>query len=604
MALALLAALPAGAGEPATETAAPHLAVLPPVAPWDGASRALALPADHPWATPFEASGQVASPPLAETLAWLDRLAAATPHIVRVDLGTSPEGRPLALYVASAEGAATPAALAANGRPTLFAHAGIHGGEIDGKDAGMMLLRDLTVLDRLPGLLDEVNLLFLPVLNVDGHERRSPFGRINQRGPAVTGWRTNARNLNLNRDFTKLDAPETRILVQALRDWAPDLWLDLHVTDGLDYRYDVTFGWNGRHGASPAIARWLDETLRPAVSADLSRSGHTPGPLILGPGEDPTAGVFDWTASPRFSNGYGDVAHVPAVLVENHSLKPFDRRVLGTRVLLESVLRCLAASGDGLARAAAEDRARRPAEVVLGFGVRPDAGRSLVFEGIGWRRAPSEVSGGERVEWTGEPLDLEVPLVTLDQPVATARRPVAYWIPPAWDDVIGTLAAHGVVYETLAAPRVVALERLRLEDPVFEDLPFEGHVRVTATPVVEVRTETWPAGTVRVPTDQPLGDLAVVLLEPEAPDSLFQWGFFHEVLARTEYAESYVLEPLAERMLAEDPQLAAEFRQRLRTDPELAGDPQARLQFFYERSPYFDARWRLYPVARERAAGR
>ena len=594
-----------GPGENAGESTgeAPHLAVLPPAPTWDGASRALAMPADHPWATPFEVSGLVASPPLAETLAWLDRLAAAAPEIERVDLGASPEGRPLALYVASAEGAATPKALAANGRPTLFAHAGIHSGEIDGKDAGMMLLRDLTVLDRLPGLLEGVNFLFLPVLNVDGHARRSPYGRINQRGPVETGWRTNARNLNLNRDFAKLDATETRILVRALREWRPDLYLDLHVTDGLDYRYDVTFGWNGGHGGSPSIVSWLDRALRPAVSADLRDAGHTPGPLILGAGDDPTEGIYDWTASPRFSNGYGDLVHLPTVLVENHSLKPFDRRVLGTRVLLESTLRTLAREAEGLERATAADRARRPSPVPLGFGLRPDAGRTLAFEGIGWRREASEISGAERVVWTGEPVDLEVPLVTIDRPVATAERPVAYWIPPAWTEVIEVLAAHGVVLETLAEPRTAELEHLHFGEPAFEETPFEGHVRVTAPIVATERlTESWPAGSVRVPTDQPLGDLAVVLLEPEATDSLFQWGFFDEVLDRAEYAEAYVLEPLAERMLADDPELAAEFHQRLEADEAFRDDPRARLHWFYERSPYYDARWRLYPVARERGA--
>ena len=202
-----------------------------------------------------------------------------------------------------------------------------------------MLLRDLTVGGRHGGLLDHAHFLFVPILNVDGHERFSPFNRMNQRGPRQMGWRTNRRNLNLNRDFAKLDTPEVRALVAAIERWQPDLYLDLHVTDGADYQYDITYGWNPPHGWSPAIASWLDEVLRPAVDHELEAWGHVPGPLVLvANNRDLSGGFLGWTAGPRFSNGYGDARHLATVLVENHSLKPFDQRVLGTYVLLASAL--------------------------------------------------------------------------------------------------------------------------------------------------------------------------------------------------------------------------------------------------------------------------
>jgi hypothetical protein len=144
----------------------------------------------------------------------------------------------------------------------------------------------------------------------------------------------------------------------------------------------------------------------------------------------------------------------------------------------------------------------------------------------------------------------------------------------------------------------------RIEDAELARQPYEGHVRVSGRPVAERRRETFPPGSVRVATDQPLGDLAVLLLEPGSPDSFFQWGFFLECLQRTEYAEPYALEPLAESMLASDPELRSAFRKRLEEDPEFAGDPRARLRWFYRRTSYFDERWKLYPVAREPAPAR
>ncbi len=367
----------------------------------------------------------------------------------------------------------------------------------------------------------------------------------------------------------------------------------------MDFQYDVTWGFNGRHGWSPAIAGWLEERLAPALARQLDDMGHTPGPLFFPlDRDDQTKGVIEWTGSPRFSNGYGDARHLATVLVENHSLKPYRRRVLGTRVLLESVLRTLAEHGTGLRRATAADRALRPDRLILSWKVGGEPGR-MSLAAIEQLRVESEVAGGEVTRWTGRPLTLEVPKVVMSAPAATAQAPVAYWVPPGWPEVVDRLEAHGIRIERVHEERELEVEMYRVDGAELADEPFEGHVRVTAEPVLERRRQRFPAGSVRVDLDQPLGLLAALLLEPASPDSFFQWGFFLEVLQRTEYAEAYVMAPTAERMLEADPELAAEFRRALEEDEELAGDPRARLRWLYRRSPWFDERWNLYPVARE-----
>lgn len=574
-------------------------AELPPDLPWEGRSRVLALDPGEEWATPFERSGQVATPGYDETVAWLRGLCERAPELSLVSIGRSLEGRDVWMVVASAEGHADPAALREGGKPTLFVHAGIHAGEIDGKDAGMMLLRDLTVRAVEPELLADANLLFVPILNVDGHERTSAFGRANQRGPVEMGWRTNARNLNLNRDFAKLDTAGARAVVYVLRDWQPDLYLDVHVTDGADYQYDVTLGWNGRHAWSPAIAGWLDDVYRPAVHRELEQWGHVPGPLVFV--RDPLdleQGIVDWTASPRFSNGYGDLCHVPTVLVENHSLKPYDRRVLGTYVLLRASLRLLASERDALRRAVAADQERRPDPVPLAW--RPgDERREMEFLGVAAEAVESPLTGLPYPRWLGEPVTRTVPVVTTDRPAAVAARPSAYWIPPTYPEVLERLGWHGVRMTRLDEPRDVEVELSRVVAHELAGAPFEGRVRVTATTARERRVVRYPAGSARVSTDQPLGDLVVALLEPDGPDSFFQWGFFHAVLQRTEYVEPYVMEPLAQRMLAADPSLRAAYEERLQNDEELADDPRARMEWLYRRTPYADDQHGLIPVGRE-----
>jgi len=572
--------------------------VLPPLIPWNGASRALMLPATDRWVTPSEATQFRTTPRYDETVAYLRRLVAAAPQLKMLSLGKSAEGRDLWLVVASKEGASTRDALRRNGRPTLFAQGGIHAGEIDGKDAGLMLLRDMTVRGTKRELLDRANLLFVPIFNVDGHERFTRYSRINQRGPEESGWRTNARNYNLNRDYVKADTEEMRAMLHALVTWQPDLYIDLHVTDGADYQYDVTYGWNPKEGHSPAIASWLDAKFRPNVDRGLQQMGHVPGPLVFT--DDPLAGLAGGITDPRLSNGYGDARQLPSILVENHSLKPYDQRVLGTYVFLEHALRAIGADPQGLRNAIASDRARREDPVAMAWKEDPNATSPIIdVLGIASRKTLSPISGGVRTEWLGKPVTNRAPYRQQTAIVTSAPRPKAYWIPAAWREVVAMLDLHGIQYERLAAPRDVDVTMDRFDEPKYAAQQFEGRVRVTANATPEKRREHYLAGSVRVPTDQPLGTLAVLLLEPSSPDSLFQWGFFNSILAPTEYVESYIMEPMAERMLAEDPKLADEFRAKIESDEKFRGDARARLQWLYERTPWYDERARLYPVGRE-----
>jgi len=576
---------------------------LPPAPAWHGASEALLAKSGDPWITPAEKMNLLDSPGYDETVAWLQKLCRATPLVRMVPFGHTAEGRTLYLAVATREKEFTARALRAGGKPTLLAQAGIHAGEIDGKDAGLMLLRDIAFGGKA-ALLDHANFLFVPVFNADGHERSSEWNRPNQRGPVHQGWRTTAQNLNLNRDYVKADAPEMQAMLQLLADWQPSLYFDLHVTDGIDYAYDITYGYHGWDGAfawSPHSAAWLDQTLRPAVDAALKSNGHLPGPLIFGANNrDLTEGILVGHGDPRFSNPYGDLRHLPTILVENHSLKPYRQRVLGTYVLLESTLKVLGARGAELRQAIVADSAARPATIPMNWGDTPGEKVTIDFQGIAYEEYLSPASGVKEVRWLGVPKLYPKLPVQLDKPGVMLNRPKAYWVPVTKPEVIARLRLHGIAFETIPAAKTVPVTLYRLVDPKAAAEPFEGHFPITTGVREESRTETFPAGSVRVSTDQPLGDLAVVMLEPQSRDSLLAWGFFNEILQRTEYIEAYVVAPLAEKMLADDPPLKAEFDAKLAADGKFAADPTARLQWFYARSKFYDDRYLLYPVGLER----
>lgn len=570
---------------------------LPPAPAWSGASEKLVVPATHKWITPSEKTGLTATPTYDETVAFLKKIDKAS-ALVRVEtFATTPQGRKLVDVVVTKDGETLDPA-----KPVFLIQAGIHSGEIDGKDAGLMLIRDICFNGR-DDLIDKVNIVFVPVFNADGHERSTPYSRPNQRGPVSQGWRNTAQNLNLNRDYMKADAPEMIGLLGLIAKYDPSFYIDLHVTDGMDYQYDITYGfdgWDGLYADSPAIGAWLDKTYRPKADAALKAAGHIPGPLIFARDEFDLSKGLDFNAfAPRFSNPYGDLRRLPAVLVENHSLKPYRQRVLGTYVLLEATLKALASDGKSLKVAIASDRALRPKIVDANWQTKAAPIATWDFLTIKSEQVASPASGAMVTRWNGKPGPVVKTPVYGSEPGAKLSIPKAYWIPATKPDVIARLKAHGVAMEAIKKAQTVEVDMIRLGG-FKTSAPSEGHVPVVATGLThETRKETYPPGSVRVSTDQSLGALAAYLLEPESEDSFFAWGFFDEILQRVEYMEPYAIAPMAERMLANDPKLTAEFEKRLKDDEAFAASPRRRLQFFYERSPFYDDRYLLYPVGRE-----
>ena len=574
----------------------PHL---PPLGSWSGASEQL-LEKEKSILTPAERTGLSATPSFGETIAYIHKIAGRSPYVRLKSLGTSSQAHHIFMVVASSEGERDASAIIANGKPTILLQAGIHSGEIDGKDAGLMLLRDIVQGKEL-SLLQNANILFIPILSADGHNRMSEFNRVNQRGPEVMGWRTNSQNLNLNRDYTKLQTPSMKSVVQVINEYQPDLYVDLHVTDGEDYQYDITYGFNPTFTAqSPAIATWLTNTLRPKVDKDLTQNGHIPGPLVFAiDKKDFAKGIAGWTASPRYSNGYGDFRHLPTVLVENHSLKPYRQRVLGTYVLIKSMIELLSTEHQSLKTAIQKDKASRPRSLVLDWQYAKDADY-IPFKGIEYQNYHSDITGQQEVRWLGKPKHYDkLPIFWQKDAKVKVKVPKAYIVPVQYQSIIERLQLHGIQMQTVSKERYRKqkhYQQYRVTDYQFEQQPFEGHTRVAANFTLENVHVRVPKDSVLITTDQDLGRLVVALLEPKGPDSFFAWGYFNSIFQRTEYIENYAVIPIAQRMMKEDPKLKAQFEQKLAADPAFAQDPKARLDYFYKRSPYYDKTYLQYPI--------
>jgi len=574
-------ALPSHAATPAP------IDPLPPVIDWqpDEVVASRSVPAQ--WLTPVERSSFVDSPSQAETLAFLRRMADQSPWLQVETFGRSSQGREL-VYVRASK--STGAAGAHSDRPVVMVQGGIHAGEIDGKDAGMMLLRDIAFGGR-DALIDDVDLVFVPVLNVDAHAAASPLGRPSQRGPSHKGARTSAQGLDLNRDYTRLASPEVSAVVALLQRFDPALYIDVHVSDGPDYQYDVTWafaGW-GTHARSRRTAEWLMTRWSDDARAALQARGHQPGIYPSWMDENvPTRGLRISHESPRYSTGYGDFIGVPTVLVENHRFKPYRQRVLGTYALIEQSLRSVARDDKRIAQAKAEDRAARPATIAVRWERDPVPLETVAFKGYRYEHYLSPASGARELRWTGEPTELSLPLHGT-RVTAAAAIPEAWWIPAGNPEMVAALGAHGIRTDTLAAPRTLELETVQMANGQQRD----GFVR-------SQRRITLALGSTRVLADQPLRLLAAALLEPQSQDSLLASGRFDAALPEESPLPRHLLAPMADAMMRSRPALRAVFEQRLADDAAFAADPQARLRWWEQQSEYMQrARW-TYPVYAER----
>lgn len=569
----------------------------------------VAMSQDASWTTPAETAHFKTTPNYADVHAYLQRLAAAAPDTLKFTrFGVSPEGRDLMLVIAASGGEFTPEAARKSGKQILLVQAGIHAGEIEGKDAGLMLLRDLTVAKKLPHLLDHAIVLYEPIFNVDGHENSSPYNRINQDGPASMGFRATAQNLNLNRDYLKADAPEMRDWLVMFRAWLPDFFIDVHTTDGADYQYDLTWYTEDWGSLDPAVLAWQNTALKQRIFPQTEKRGHLLSPYLeLKDHRDITKGIVNFGSGPRFSTGYVALQNRAALLVETHMLKPYETRVRATYDLLVEVLNEFNAHPGTLRRAvetADRNTVARAAKTGVEFPVAfktTDTPEMFTLKGVDFTQTHSDISNDV---WThydpAKPRTMHVPFWRDLVPSKMVTLPAAYIVPAGWTQVLEKLAQHGLDVEKLKRPVTLDVQRYRLDDPVWATEPFEGrHMLRSFQANTESATVEFPAGSAIVPMDQRAANVAVNLLEPDAPDSLLRWGFLDAMFEQKEYGDARVLEKLARDLMAKHPALKAEFDAKLANDKAFAADPQARLEFFYRHSPWYETQnVGIYPVTR------
>jgi len=550
-------------------------------------------------------------------------LARAWPEAVNsFEYGRSGEGRPMRALVVSRTGALTAEQIRARGIPLLMLQGGIHPGESDGKDAGFIALREMLGGSAAAGVLEKIAILFVPAFNTDGHERTGRWNRPNQVGPEETGWRTTSVNLNLNRDYTKADAPEMRAMLRLIDTWDPLVCADLHVTDGADFEPDISLQVEPINQGDPDL-RDSAVSLRDRLIDRLAQLGSLP--LNFYPDfaktDDPSSGFALTVYSPRFSTGYFPQRNRYTVLVETHSWKKYEHRVKVTFNTIVSLAELAADRGrewlelclkaDETAKALGGrdvtldyvTRWREPSRAGTAVDQRDDAGaRTIEFRGYAYTRNQSAISGDLVTVYDPKtPQIWRVPMRDAVKPLLVVRAPGAGYVVPVGfaPEIAPRLEAHGIKTVELKGRRTgVRVNVFRATEVKFSAAPFEGRMRAQIDGAWAVAVTHIEAGALFVPITQKLARLVAALFEPQAPDSLAAWGFFNACFEQKEQMEPYVAEQIAAQMLAADPALRAEFTAKLEADPYFAASPGDRLEFFLRRHASWDERYNLYPVMR------
>jgi len=487
-----------------------------------------------------------------------------------------------------------------NEKIKLFINAGIHSGESEGMDAGFLFLRDLLVNSFAQKWLDDVEVYFVPVFNVEGLQRFSPYNRINQNGPEQMGWRTNALNLNLNRDFLKADAPEMRAWLTVFHRIKPDFLVDCHTTDGADYQYTITYSLGNHPLFDDTLRNFLNAKLIPYLKDNLDKSGYLTAPYVVFRNwHNPRSGLVRDIASPHLTHGYTLMYDIPSLLVETHMLKPYELRVDGTERLLLYLTQWLIENKKEFKKKLSIAQSKdicKAEKKILPLDIEIDFKDSTMvdFLGYAYDSIKSEVTGQYYLRYNREkPETWKIPYYGKWVITSSTNLPYAYVIPAQYGELVKILSYHNIQVLTLKTNENVKCKTYYLHNVSFPTSPYEGRFQPTYEVIEKDTILEVKKGSYVVPLCQKGWRVLAYLLEPASSYSFLKWGFFNSIFEQKEYGEVYVLEPLAAEMI-KDPAIKSAFENWKKQHPKASRYEQ--LNWFYLQSKYKDSYMNWYPI--------
>ena len=548
---------------------------------------------------PFEMSNGIETATYNQTLEFCEKISKLSPKIKYQSIGKSSQGYKIPMLIIDNDRYFTLKKVRKSGKVVLLIQANVHAGETDGNDAGMLLLKDMVLNNSFP---KNITILFLPVVNPDGLNRFSAHNRINQNGPAKMGWRTNAQNLNLNRDFVKTETPEIQAWLKLFNSWKPDFTIDVHVTDGADYQYVLTYIVETMGNMNEIQTQWLEKYIE-----DTRKKVHNQGiPTFpytsFKKWHDPRSGLYLRPTPPMLSTGYIALQNRPSILIEAHSLKPFKQRVEAVLSFIRESISFLETEAqtlveinqksDILSTKLFENHSLIPLDFTL-----TEKCDTVDFLGVEYDVIKSDLTGGDWFQYhTDKPITYQLPMFQTVTPTVEVTLPAAYIVGSEWSFIKRKLDFHGIKYVNLQSDSEIEANTYMMSNPKWSPVSIESRLMLTSVELSKsVKKHSLTKGTFIIPTNQPSSKIIAAIFDPNSSVSFLKYGFFNSVFEQTEYFETYKMEIIAREMLDSIPDLFQNFENWRNEQPQTPSHYE-QLGWFWRQTPYFDYKKNVYPV--------
>ncbi|MEI6348817.1 MAG: M14 family metallopeptidase [Bacteroidota bacterium] len=556
--------------------------------------------------TLFEQSNYLETPTYKATIDYCDRLVNGSKMINMVSIGKSARGNNIPIMIVDKNGFTSAKSIRKTGRAIIFIQACVHSGEPDGKDAGLMLIRDLVFRNKNTEILNNLSIVFLPIFNVDGHERWGAYNRINQNGPKEMGWRTTASNYNLNRDYLKADAIEMKNWIAMYNKWEPDFLFDCHTTDGADYQYAITYSLETSGNLDESITKWLSNKYIKEIEPKMTLMGYSIFPYVIFRNwHDPRSGLINYASPLKLLNGYAAARNRACMLIETHMLKSYQTRVFATYHILMESLKLFSNQKEellNLNQKADEyilSKQFKQQPFVIKYTISGDSDM-VVFKGVHYDVIKSDVTQGDWFVYDStRKEDFITPYFKKLKPQSIINIPSGYVIPPEIEFIKPLLELHNIYYFKIKEDVSVKGEVLRFKSVKLSSTSNEGRQSVIEqSNTLSQEQILVPKGSIVVPINQKTAKVILNMFEPDSPDSFLQWGFFNIIFEQKEYTESYVMEKMMREMMEKDSVLKAEFTNKYNSDSLFRQNQREIYNWFYLRTPYWDQKLNVYPIIR------
>ena len=534
-----------------------------------------------------------------QTIFYFTNLAKAYPEISMKAIGETDTGQPLHIVTYNPDRHFDFESIRKNKRIILINN-GIHPGESDGIDATMMLFRDLVTGEITPP--KKTVLVTIPIYNVGGSLNRNSTSRANQNGPLEYGFRANARNYDLNRDFIKCDTKNAKAFAEVFHLIQPDVFLDNHVSNGADYQYTLTHLFTQHNKLGGSLGEYLQNVLTPALEKNLASKNWDITPFVNVYNKVPEKGFSQFMDLPRYSTGYTSLFNTIGMMVETHMLKPYKQRVKGNYEFMKSMIEIVETDSEKikLLRKDIYKTILNKKTYPLKWTVDTTKTTTINFKGFEGEIISSDLTGAQRLKYDRtKPFTKDIIYQNYFKPSLEISIPKAYIIPQGWHNIIDLLKLNQVEMTQFENDTTINVEAYKIDNYKTRNMPYEGHFPHYNTHVVSnVKNVAFRKGDYVINTDQNALRYLLETLEPVAPDSFFNWNFFDPILQQKEHFSPYVWEDNALELLDNNPSLKTKFKSKKVMDKAFANNWYAQLNWLYKQTDHYEKAHLQYPVYR------